>query len=122
MSAEPGAYLEFWILFGTSNQLLAALTLLGVTVWLHRNRKPIWFTLPPMTFVMAITLWSLYKQMLGPIDSIREHGLRPDTTLMNGLVSLALALLAILLLVESALAARRGGPAELDPRGTGRNA
>ena len=107
MTAEPGAYLKFWILFGTSNQLLAALTLLSVTVWLHRNRKPVWFTLPPMVFVMTITLWSLYKQVAGPIESIRTHGLRPDLNLMNGAISMALALLAGSLLVEAVLAVRR---------------
>ena len=32
----------FWSLFGASNQLLAALTLLGVTVWLWRTRREAW--------------------------------------------------------------------------------
>src|SRR5690606_29653426 len=32
------AWRTFWFLFGASNQLLAALTLLGVTVWLWRTR------------------------------------------------------------------------------------
>ena len=32
----------FWNLFGASNQLLAALTLLGVTVWLWRTRRAMW--------------------------------------------------------------------------------
>lgn len=32
----------FWGLFGASNQLLAALTLLGVTVWLWRTRRAMW--------------------------------------------------------------------------------
>ena len=32
----------FWNLFGASNQLLAALTLLGVTVWLWRTRRARW--------------------------------------------------------------------------------
>ncbi len=31
---------KFWTLFGASNQLLAALTLLSITVWLHQARKP----------------------------------------------------------------------------------
>ena len=30
----------FWALFGASNQLLAALTLLGVTVWLVKAKQP----------------------------------------------------------------------------------
>ena len=33
------AWRTFWFLFGASNQLLAALTLLGVTVWLWRTRR-----------------------------------------------------------------------------------
>ena len=40
--------LKFWTLFGASNQLLAALTLLGITFWLHKARRRIWFTLFPM--------------------------------------------------------------------------
>ena len=39
------AYRVFWTLFGTSNQLLAALTLLAVSVWLHRSGRRYWFTL-----------------------------------------------------------------------------
>ena len=68
--AKEGGWSLFWVLFGTSNQLLAALTLMGVTVWLRRSGKKFWFTFWPMIFVMAITFWSLAKQI---------------TTAMNGL-------------------------------------
>src|SRR4029079_13398439 len=37
MQAGEGAYRTFWVLFGTSNQLLAALSLLGISVWLRRS-------------------------------------------------------------------------------------
>ena len=37
-AAQP-VWQIFWNLFGASNQLLAALTLLGVTVWLWRTRR-----------------------------------------------------------------------------------
>jgi carbon starvation protein len=57
--SKEGAWVKFWTLFGASNQLLAALTLLAVTIWLYRSRKRIWFTLFPMLFVLVITLWSL---------------------------------------------------------------
>ncbi len=60
----PGGYQMFWTLFGTSNQLLAALTLLGITVWLHRLGKRYWFTLAPMLFLMTMALWSLAGQTL----------------------------------------------------------
>ena len=34
----PNSFMTFWVIFGTSNQLLAALSLLLVTVWVvYRN-------------------------------------------------------------------------------------
>ena len=39
LAAGEGAYRAFWVLFGTSNQLLAALSLLGISVWLRRARR-----------------------------------------------------------------------------------
>lgn len=52
----------FWTLFGASNQLLAALTLLGVTVWLvHQYRaKWIWFVMGiPTVFMYVMSVWAL---------------------------------------------------------------
>lgn len=49
----------FWGLFGTSNQLLAALTLLGLTVWLHRRGRGAWLTLWPAVLMLTVSLWSL---------------------------------------------------------------
>jgi carbon starvation protein len=37
LAAGPGSYMTFWTLFGTSNQLLASLSLLGITVWLKQR-------------------------------------------------------------------------------------
>src|SRR6185503_17420641 len=61
----PAAYLwyappewgwrTFWIIFGTSNQLLAALTLVGVSVWLWRTGRPVWFALLPACFMLITT-------------------------------------------------------------------
>ncbi|HET7903278.1 MAG TPA: carbon starvation CstA family protein [Candidatus Eisenbacteria bacterium] len=64
VAAGPGGYRTFWTLFGTSNQLLAALTLLGISVWLHRSGKRYWFTFAPMVFLMFITVWSLVGQTI----------------------------------------------------------
>jgi len=52
----------FWTLFGASNQLLAALTLLGITVWLvHRYRaRWIWFVMGvPTVFMYVVSVWAL---------------------------------------------------------------
>jgi len=53
-----------WTLFGASNQLLAALTLLSITVWLSNAKQRFGFTLFPMAFVLVMTLWSLGKLTL----------------------------------------------------------
>jgi carbon starvation protein len=49
----------FWTIFGASNQLLAGLTLLGMTLWMRRSGRPTWITGVPMLFMLGMTLWSL---------------------------------------------------------------
>jgi len=64
-ASERGAWTKFWTLFGASNQLLAALTLLVLTVWLRRQGKGALFTLLPMIFVVGITVWALGTLVVG---------------------------------------------------------
>lgn len=57
----------FWFLFGASNQLLAALTLLGVTVWLWRTRRAtwVWFVTGIPTLIMyTMSTWALAEMTL----------------------------------------------------------
>lgn len=65
----------FWGLFGTSNQLLAALTLLGLTVWLHRRGRGAWLTLGPAALMLAVSIWSLANMVrahLGRLEGGKE--------------------------------------------------
>jgi len=55
MDGKP-AGLFLWTLFGTTNQILAGLTLLTVTIYLYRKRKPILYTLLPMLLVLGATI------------------------------------------------------------------
>lgn len=100
--AKPGSYLDFWTLFGASNQMLASLTLLSITVWLYQARKRIAFTLLPMLFVLVITLWALALLVWGNFST--SAGL--DIKLLNGIASLALICLAIYLIVTALLKVR----------------
>ncbi|MBK7933113.1 MAG: carbon starvation protein A [Acidobacteria bacterium] len=100
--APPGSYLEFWTLFGASNQLLAALTLLSITVWLYKARRRIAFTLLPMLFVLAITLWALSSLVIGNFQASTGF----DIKLVNGVTSLALIVLAIYLVIIGLLKLR----------------
>jgi len=52
-----------WPLFGTTNQLMAALTLMIVTVILLRKGKPVWYTLGPLTFLLVMTVFALLIQL-----------------------------------------------------------
>lgn len=57
-----GGYV-LWPLFGTSNQLLAGISLLLVTIWLKRKGRPILYTLVPMVFVLFMTIWAMAEHV-----------------------------------------------------------
>ncbi|MBZ0159276.1 MAG: carbon starvation protein A [bacterium] len=101
VTSGEGAYRVFWILFGTANQLLAALTLLGITVWLKRLARPIWFTLLPMLFVMSMTVWSLVIQTREAYEVVLQEGFALHPAILNGVVSISLLLLAAILIIEA---------------------
>lgn len=101
--AGEGMWQKFWTLFGASNQLLAALTLLSITVWLHKARKRIGFTLYPMIFVLTITLWALGKLTWANLQA--SHGF--DVELLNAVAAALLIALALYLAV-TALVKLRG--------------
>jgi carbon starvation protein len=107
LSAQPGSWRQFWVLFGTSNQLLASLTLLGVTVWLYREGKRYWYTLLPMLFVFAVTIVALVIQFWVGWSAFRRLGLTFDSAILNGLVAAALFGLAIVFVIEAIRAVRR---------------
>jgi carbon starvation protein len=97
MIAPSGSWNDFWTLFGASNQLLAALSLLSITVWLYQARKRIAFTLLPMLFVLVITLWALTSLVIGNFRAANGF----DVKFVNGIASLALISLAIYLVVAA---------------------
>ncbi len=57
-----GGYL-LWPLFGTANQLLAAISLLLIAVWLKRLGRSYVVVLIPMFFVLATTLYAMFQQV-----------------------------------------------------------
>ena len=52
-----------WPLFGTTNQLLAGLTLLVATVIIVRLGRPMWYTLIPLVFLLTMTTYALLVQL-----------------------------------------------------------
>jgi carbon starvation protein len=54
-----GQFNLIWPLFGSANQLVAALTLLAIAVYLANQKKGNLFVLIPMVFMLAVTLSAL---------------------------------------------------------------
>jgi len=57
----------FWKTFGSSNQLLAGLALVGITVWLQRtakHRKAWLATVIPAAFMFIMSTWALISTFL----------------------------------------------------------
>jgi carbon starvation protein len=101
LAGSQGSYRLFWVLFGTSNQLLASLSLLAITVWLKKLGKPIWFTLAPMVLVFSVTVVSLVLQ----IKAVGSAAFG-SAAWLNGLVSVILLGLALILVGYAARAWR----------------
>ncbi|MBI1992357.1 MAG: carbon starvation protein A [Candidatus Omnitrophica bacterium] len=92
------AWKVFWTLFGTSNQLLAALTLLTITVWLKRTKRPWLVSALPAAFMLAMTLWSLaltvQPWLMGLVSG------QPSLNWI-ALIALILMVLAVLVILEA---------------------
>lgn len=58
-----GGYL-IWPLFGTTNQLLAGLCLLVLTIWLKTSGRNPLFAFFPMIFLFVVTIWALVQQVV----------------------------------------------------------
>ncbi len=67
--------LILWPLFGTTNQLVAGVTLLVVSVWLRQQGRPYVYTLVPMVFVGIATVFSMLSEVRGYFGSFSEQWL-----------------------------------------------
>lgn len=90
-----------WTLFGTTNQLLAGLTLLTVSLFLFKLKRPLVYTLLPMIAMLGI---SLYAMILNLKDFLAAQP-RNYPLIVVSLIVLAMT---TWLLVEAVLAFRRG--------------
>ena len=101
MLAQEKAYLVAWPIFGTSNQLLASLTLLAVSVWLIKTGRNALFALLPMAFMLVMTLWSLVLQIVPFITAVASGRRAAPDTAISGVCGSVLLVLSVWLLVEA---------------------
>ncbi|HYO52743.1 carbon starvation CstA family protein [Archangium sp.] len=96
LMAGSGAWRSFWTLFGTSNHLLASLSLLGICVWLKKSGRGYLWALLPMCLVAAVTVMSL-------VLLVRDAFFVPQAAVVmrvNGVVASVLLVLEISLFVQ----------------------
>jgi carbon starvation protein len=67
---KPGGQgaMILWPLFGSLNQLMAALALGVVTVYLAARNIPVYYTLFPMVIILVLTLWAMVENLAGFIS------------------------------------------------------
>ena len=99
-----GTWIYLWQLFGASNQLMAALSLLIVTLWLRSSGRNPAFALYPMLFMcittMAATVVTAYN-LYASILSNPEIASQP----INSIGAIAMIIVSVLLFVASAVIA-----------------
>ncbi|MBT3201898.1 MAG: carbon starvation protein A [Phycisphaerales bacterium] len=90
--------LLLWPLFGATNQLLAALAFLVITVYLAKKGRPIYYTLIPFGVMLVMTAWAIiYK--LG--DFYRDYTV-DNKNLHLLIITGIIVLLEIWMIIESA--------------------
>jgi len=87
-------YQKIWPIFGSANQLLAALALLAVSSWLANTGKKTTMTVIPMIFMFAVSLSALFLL-------IKQYLFSENKNLILGSFAVLLFVLAIVLIIEA---------------------
>ena len=90
--------LALWSLFGSTNQVLGALTLLAVTIYLRQNRRNYVYTLLPMAFMLTVTIIAM-------VIDIRKYWSGGQLLLWG--VATSIFVLSVWLLVEAVIRFRK---------------
>ncbi|HEY1066731.1 MAG TPA: carbon starvation CstA family protein, partial [Pirellulales bacterium] len=107
-----------WTMFGSVNQLLAALALTTVTVFLYQLNRPIIYTIVPAVLMLASTTWAMtidlakyWKNAFAPELGSTER----NAAMLLGTLTAVLLCMTVWMLIEAALAFSRGprGPEAL---------
>lgn len=87
-------YQKIWPIFGSANQLLAALALLAVSSWLTNTGKKTTMTVIPMVFMFAVSLSALFLL-------IKQYIFSDNKNMILGSFAVLLFVLAIVLIIEA---------------------
>ena len=88
-----GGYSNVWPLFGSANQLLAAMVLIALAVFLKTTGRTGWTHYIPMFVMLAVTFTALVQKTIALVANIAAHN---ATFLVDGLQLIVALLLMIL--------------------------
>ena len=92
-----GGYMNIWPLFGSANQLLSALVLIAMAVFLRTTGRKGWMLYVPMAFMLCVTMTALVMSVYGIFTKITNGGF---VFMIDGLqLVLAIALMVLAVLV-----------------------
>ena len=92
-------YAKIWALFGSANQLLAALALLAIAAWLANIGKKSFMCWVPMFFMLAVTIASLIINTKTQIGLISAGG-ADWGPYVQAIVGVLLMVMAVVLAIE----------------------
>ncbi|MBD3413635.1 MAG: carbon starvation protein A [Candidatus Aminicenantes bacterium] len=101
--ALSGSYQAIWPIFGSANQLLAALALLAVSVWLAKKHVKNHFVRYPMFIMFAITLSALVVLVTNKSKLILRFLFRQPVPASFNLIGTCFLLLVALMLFAVAI-------------------
>jgi carbon starvation protein len=101
---STGWWQYLWILFGGSNQLMASLALLVISVWLVTNRRGATFTLIPMFFMFITTIAALGYTSYDLLSKVFGGKLAGEELVGNALMGFV----AVFLIVAAFILAKDG--------------
>ena len=103
-------YMSVWPLFGSANQLLSALVLTGLAVFLKATGRKGWMLYAPMTIMFVVTMTALIQAVIRIVRAWMDgtfvwmiHGLQ-------FVVAAALIVLAVLVVYHCVLKLRDAAP------------
>jgi carbon starvation protein len=95
-----GGYSNVWALFGSANQLLGALVLMSIAVFMKATHRKSWMFYLPMLFMFCVTFTAI---VLNVITNVKAYMAGTAVFLVNGLqliVALFLVVLAVIVAIH----------------------
>ena len=103
-------YMSVWPLFGSANQLLSALVLTGLAVFLKSTGRKGWMLYGPMAIMFVVTMTALVEQIIRIFGAWQAGTFLFMVHGLQFIVAVALIILALLVVYHCVLKLRNAAP------------